>query len=92
MLKYSLFLGLVVGAYADIRRPAEQKSNCYAVVIEEPGKPPRRITKCAPPERHADIRPPVNLNPATATWIDAVAGFFLACAAFFTGRRFWKKK
>ncbi len=41
---------------------------------------------------YADVRPPINLNPATATWFDAIAGFFLACAAFFTGRRFWNKR
>jgi hypothetical protein len=41
---------------------------------------------------YADIRLPVNSNPATATWFDAVAGFFFACAAFFTGRWFWKKR
>lgn len=92
MLKCVLFLALAAAAFGDIRRPADPKRNCEVVALREPGRPERRVMKCDPPERRADIRPPINLNPATATWFDAVAGFFLACAAFFTGRRFWKKR
>lgn len=92
MLKCTLLLTFALAAYGDVRMPPEQKRNCQVVVIQEPGKPPLRIVQCDPPERRADVRPPINLNPSTASWFDAVAGFFLACAAFFTGRRFWKKR